>query len=200
MLNHSPPSSSPLAYPRCSRAQSSPARPARSQSQPASRASLTRHRSPSRQPGKSRVPASAPPTNNQQAVVDFEDSVSSRGFEGFLYAGTSEYPTVSSDGTFTVPFVYSRPPGFHATMWVSITAYDNSAFRKARRAPPSLSLSPSQLQCSEPSSWTAPALGRGTRLARAHSKAEARRMIASVPSSSADRTRRSSIRAGTRPR
>jgi hypothetical protein len=47
---------------------------------------------------------------------------------GFSYAGTNEYPTVSANGTFTVPFVYSRPPGFHATTWVSITAYDNLGF------------------------------------------------------------------------
>jgi hypothetical protein len=60
------------------------------------------------------------------AVVDFEDSVSSQGFEGYSYAATEEYPTVAADGTFTVPFVYSRPPGFHVTTWVSITAHDHS--------------------------------------------------------------------------
>ena len=60
------------------------------------------------------------------AVVDFEDSVSSQGFEGYSYAAAESYPTVSADGTFTVPFVYSRPPGFHVTTGVSITAHDHS--------------------------------------------------------------------------
>jgi hypothetical protein len=60
------------------------------------------------------------------AVVEFEDSVSSQGFEGASYAATEDYPTVSANGAFTVPFVYSRPAGFHATTWVSITAYDHS--------------------------------------------------------------------------
>lgn len=57
------------------------------------------------------------------AVVDFEDSVSS---VGYVYAATTDYPTVSADGTFTVPFVYSRPPSFRATTGVSITAHDHS--------------------------------------------------------------------------
>jgi hypothetical protein len=63
---------------------------------------------------------------NTSAVVEFEDSVSSLGFEGASYAVTEDYPTVSANGTFTVPFVYSRPPGFHVTTWVSITAYDHN--------------------------------------------------------------------------
>jgi hypothetical protein len=57
------------------------------------------------------------------AVVDFEDSVSS---VGYVYAATTDYPTVSVDGTFTVPFVYSRPPSFRVTTGVSITAHDHS--------------------------------------------------------------------------
>jgi hypothetical protein len=60
------------------------------------------------------------------AVVDFEDSVSSQGFEGYSYAATEAFPTVSANGSFTVPFVYSRPAGFHPTTWVSITAHDHS--------------------------------------------------------------------------
>jgi hypothetical protein len=60
------------------------------------------------------------------AVVDFEDSVSSQGFEGFSYAATQAYPTVSATGTFTVPLTYSRPTGFHATTWVQVIAHDHS--------------------------------------------------------------------------
>jgi hypothetical protein len=60
------------------------------------------------------------------AVVDFEDSVSSQGFEGYSYAATQSYPTVSADGTFTIPLVYSRPPGFHATTAVEVIAHDHS--------------------------------------------------------------------------
>ena len=60
------------------------------------------------------------------AVVDFEDSVSSQGFEGYSYAAANSYPTVSADGTFTIPLVYSRPPGFHATTAVEVIAHDHS--------------------------------------------------------------------------
>lgn len=57
------------------------------------------------------------------AVVDFEDSVSS---VGYVYAATTDYPTVSGNGTFTVPFVYSKPPSIRAATGVSITAHDHS--------------------------------------------------------------------------
>jgi hypothetical protein len=72
-----------------------------------------------------------PSTN---VFVEFEDSVSRSGFEGaavvgfegLAYGASSEYPTVSANGTFTAPFVYLTPPGVHATEGVRITANDNS--------------------------------------------------------------------------
>jgi hypothetical protein len=64
--------------------------------------------------------------NSTLAVVDFEDSVSSQGFEGYSYAAAESYPTVSADGTFTIPLVYSRPPGVHFTTAVEVIAHDHS--------------------------------------------------------------------------
>ena len=60
------------------------------------------------------------------AVIDFEDSVTSQGFEGYSYAAANSYPTVSADGTFTTPLVYSLPPEPHPTAAVEVIAHDDN--------------------------------------------------------------------------
>jgi hypothetical protein len=60
------------------------------------------------------------------AVIDFEDSVSSQGFEGYSYAAANSYPTVSADGTFTTPLVYSSPPEPYLTAALEVIAHDHN--------------------------------------------------------------------------